>query len=138
MSFIIEKDQHSVVSSRSCNVASTDDQVASELWFHTPALDQHIIDNLVKIQLETKSHDQGWVSVPEAGSWSWFDIVVLESPKATEIKVKDGLALVWLSHDNKLGQKQDTKQTGVALQGDQQIFASLEVSCFNECFSSTG
>ncbi|KAG6835324.1 hypothetical protein H0H93_002677, partial [Arthromyces matolae] len=110
-----------------CNVASRDDQVASELWFHTPALDQHIIDNLVKIQLETKSHDQGWVSVPEAGSWSWFDIVVLESPKAPDIKVKDGLALVWLSHDNKLGQKQDTKQTGAALQGDHQIFASLEL-----------
>ncbi|KAG6889009.1 hypothetical protein C0995_004477 [Termitomyces sp. Mi166 len=127
MSFIIEKDQYIVTSTMRCDVQAQNDRIASEIWFYTPALDKHIVENAVSIQLETKSHDQGWVPSSEAGSWSWFDIVVLESPKATQIKVNDGLTLVWISHENKLGEKQDVKQTGPVLLGQHDIFANLEV-----------
>ncbi|KAG6916204.1 hypothetical protein DXG01_007834 [Tephrocybe rancida] len=127
MSFIIDKDQYSVVATKPCDIEAKNDQVASEIWFRTPALDEDILKKVVSIQLETTSRDQGWVSSPEAGSWSWFDIVVLESPESTKIKVKDGVALVWMSHTNHLGEKKDTKQTGPALGSQHDIFAGLEV-----------
>ncbi|KAG6887164.1 hypothetical protein C0992_000367 [Termitomyces sp. T32_za158] len=127
MSLTIQKDEYIVTSTKQCDVYSKSGTVASEIWFHTPALDEHIVKNVVSIQIETKSHDQGWVLHPEAGSWSWFDLVVLESPEATQIKVKDGLALMWLSHENKLGEIEDTKQVGPIFLGQHDIFASLEV-----------
>ncbi|KAG6844684.1 hypothetical protein H0H87_004659 [Tephrocybe sp. NHM501043] len=127
MSFIITKNQCSVVSPKKCDIEAKSDQVASEIWFHTPALDKDILERIISVQLETKSHDQGWSFRPEAGSWSWFDIVVLESPGATKIKVKDGVALVWLSHTNKLGQEIDVSQTGPSFGSQHDIFSSLEV-----------
>ncbi|KAG6876907.1 hypothetical protein C0993_012163 [Termitomyces sp. T159_Od127] len=127
MSLIIQEDQYIVTSKNRCDVYSVSGEVASEIWFRTPALDRHTVENVVSIQIETNSHDQGWVFYPEAGSWSWFDLVVLESPDATQIKVKDGLALVWMSHENKLGDKNDTKQAGPIFLGQHDIFASLEV-----------
>ncbi|GLB44861.1 putative patatin-like phospholipase [Lyophyllum shimeji] len=126
MSFTIENDQYIVTTSTPCDVFAETDKVASEIWLRTPALDKSLIDKIVQIQLETKSRDQGWVSVPEAGSWSWFDIIVLDSPEASDIKVKDGLALAWLSHDNALGQKEYAKQIGPALGSIHDIFTGLE------------
>ncbi|KAG6906706.1 hypothetical protein DXG01_012530 [Tephrocybe rancida] len=106
MSFVVEKGGYTLVATTPCNIIAANDQVVSELWFQTPALDKEIVENIISIQLETKSRDQGWVSSPEAGSWSWFDIVVLDSPEAKETKARDGLLLVWLSHTNSLSEKE--------------------------------
>ena len=82
----------------------------------------------MQIQLQTKSHDQGpLTSADVLASWSWFNIIVLESPEATHAKVKDGLALIWFSHENKLCQETTTEQSGLVL-SNQNIFNSLEVS----------
>ncbi|KAG6916206.1 hypothetical protein DXG01_007836 [Tephrocybe rancida] len=123
----VDKDQYSVVATKPCDVKAQNGQVASKIWFRTPALDEDILKKVVSIQLETKSRDQGWVEDPEAGSWSWFDIVVLESPESTKIKVKDGVALVWMSHTNHLGEKEDAKQVGPVFGSQHDIFAALEV-----------
>jgi hypothetical protein len=37
----------------------------------------------------------------EGNSFSWFDIVILESPNHTEPRIEDGISLVWLSHANR-------------------------------------
>jgi hypothetical protein len=37
--------------------------------------------------------------VDTTGVWTWFDLVILATPEATEPNVKDGRALVWRSHD---------------------------------------
>ncbi|KAF5379699.1 hypothetical protein D9615_005735 [Tricholomella constricta] len=126
MSFTVEKDKYIVSATTPCSVVSDSNQVTSEIWFRTPALDQDIVDKVVQIQLETKSRDQGWVSIPDAGSWSWFDIIVLESSESSEPKVKDNMALVWLSHENKLGSNEYEEQVG-ALSGKHDIFNGLEV-----------
>ncbi|KAG6834283.1 hypothetical protein H0H93_010702, partial [Arthromyces matolae] len=126
MSFTIVQDQYITVSPKRCDVEAKDDQVTSEIWFTTPALDQRVIDHIVSVRLETKSHDQGRLVNMDAGSWSWFDIVVLDSPQSKKIKIKDGLALVWFSHDNKLGGKDDVAQTGPVLSGRHDILSSLE------------
>ncbi|KAG6865002.1 hypothetical protein C0991_005690 [Blastosporella zonata] len=120
--FTIEKDLYSVAATAPCNIKAKDDQVTSQIWFHTPALDKNILENIVSVQLETKSHDQG--SKPHMGSWSWFDVVVLATPESKEIKVKDGVALVWLSHTNTLGGGKDQAQTGPLFKD---IFDGLEV-----------
>ncbi|KAG6837012.1 hypothetical protein H0H93_016474 [Arthromyces matolae] len=78
MSFTFEQDRYIVASPERCDVVATNDQVASEIWFKTPALDKYVIENIKGVQLETKSHDQGWADNPEAGIWSWFDIIVLD------------------------------------------------------------
>ncbi|KAF8071587.1 acyl transferase/acyl hydrolase/lysophospholipase [Lyophyllum atratum] len=126
MSFTIEKDKYTVATTTPADVISHGDKATTQIWLRTPALDQSLIDKIVQIQLETKSRDQGWVSAPDAGSWSWFDIIVLDSPGASDIKVKDGLALAWLSHDNKLGVGEYTKQVGPVLGSKHDIFNGLE------------
>ncbi|KAG6906708.1 hypothetical protein DXG01_012532, partial [Tephrocybe rancida] len=84
----------------------------------------------------TKSHDQGWVSSPEAGSWSWFDIVVLDSPEAEETKARDGLSLVWLNHINSLSEKEYKTECGHIFEGDHDIFGCLEAIISSCCLYS--
>jgi hypothetical protein len=150
MSFIREKDEYTVTTTTQCDVVAEGDKVTSQIWLRTPvglrcscqpsielltfscfqALDKDLIDKVVQIQLQTKSHYQRPPTYADSGSlssWSWFDLIVLESPEATQARVKDGLALIWFSHENKLGQEIDTEQRGPCL-SKQDIFNSLEVS----------
>ncbi|RDB25621.1 Calcium-independent phospholipase A2-gamma [Hypsizygus marmoreus] len=110
MSVSHEKDRYTVSTTTGCHVVADCEKVASKIWFDTPALDKEVIDKVVEIQLQTRSCDQGWVTFPGVGSWSWFDLVILESPEATEPKVKDGVAL-----------------TGPKLTSQHDIFNALEV-----------
>ena len=80
------------------------------------------------MQLFTKSHDQGSVSFPEAGSWSWFDLVILESPEATTPKVMNGRSLVWASHSNALGNIDYQPHKGRVFDHSHELLGSLEVS----------
>ena len=76
----------------------------------------------------TDSHDQGWVEFADQPSWSWFDVVVLESPNATEPKVKNGLSLAWTSHTNKLGDLDyQLRQSDKLFEQDHPLLQSLEV-----------
>ncbi|KAL0958133.1 hypothetical protein HGRIS_000301 [Hohenbuehelia grisea] len=107
-------------------VTAESNELTSRIWFTTPALDADLLKRINKIQLQTFSHDQGYASFPEAGSWSWFDIAVLETPDATTPKVKDGLTLLWLSHTNSLGVGHDTRQIGDVFDRSHDIFRALE------------
>ncbi|KAK0567692.1 hypothetical protein OC861_002546 [Tilletia horrida] len=92
-------------SSTSCTVAAVNDKIVSKIWFSTPALDQKSINNLEALQLFTracfKRIDQpDLIKAVPGESFSWFDIVILESPTATQPRVRDGVTLAWLSHAN--------------------------------------
>jgi len=50
---------------------------------HTKPLTAHLLGRLRKMQLETFSMDQGWVGDRNAGSWSWFELAILQ-PLAKE------------------------------------------------------
>jgi hypothetical protein len=63
-------------------------------------LDEDTIKRIDSVQLWTNSRQQEHVDDPKAGSWSWFDVMVLEDASSTEPKVVDGRALVWFSHKN--------------------------------------
>ncbi|KAL4264819.1 hypothetical protein AB1N83_004040 [Pleurotus pulmonarius] len=83
-----------------------------KLWFKTPALDEDFLRTVSHIRLQTTGRDQGWVSQPEKGSWSWFDIAILESGESTTPLVKDDLIYVWRSHCNKIGHGRDETING--------------------------
>ncbi|KAL0957600.1 hypothetical protein HGRIS_001384 [Hohenbuehelia grisea] len=93
-------------------------RMSSRLEFGSPPrLLMRLLKRIIKIQLQTLSHDQGYVSIPEAGSWSWLDIVVLEAPDAKEPK---------LSNTNNLGVGHDTHQIGDQFDRSHDIFKALE------------
>ncbi|KAG9032186.1 hypothetical protein FRB95_001813 [Tulasnella sp. JGI-2019a] len=54
------------------------------LWCTTPRLSQSYLEQLHKFRLRTLSKDQGWCSNPSHGSWSWFEIGIVQRPAAGE------------------------------------------------------
>lgn len=131
-----------------CHVQAQDSQLASRIWFTSPVsslprdqyvdipsaddfssqvFDEYDVKNIEEVQLFTKSHDQGFVELRDAGSWSWFDIMVLESPDATTPKVVNGRSLVWRSHDNYLGDSKSTRRKGEPFTKNHEMLQSLEV-----------
>ncbi|EMD39819.1 hypothetical protein CERSUDRAFT_150518 [Gelatoporia subvermispora B] len=101
-------------------------RVFSRVWFSSPILEKDVIPRIEDVQLTTRGHDQGFVDDPNAGSWSWFDVAVFDSPKATEPRVKDGRALVWRSHNNEIGHKYSTDRQGVVFDRNHEMLSLLE------------
>jgi hypothetical protein len=88
-----------------CHVVARDSAIASRIWFATPEFDADMINRLESIQLCTRARHQrgdGEASCvkSEDESFSWFDIVILESRTDTKPKVVNGVSMVWLSHKN--------------------------------------
>ncbi|KAJ7469448.1 acyl transferase/acyl hydrolase/lysophospholipase [Mycena latifolia] len=99
---------------------------ASRVWFTTPVLEKHLIPRIEDVQLKTHGHDQGACDDPSAGSWSWYDLAILESTKATEPRVKDGRALVWRSHNNEIAHREPTTRTGIRFDRNHELLSLLE------------
>jgi hypothetical protein len=78
-----------------CNIVARDANPIRQDWFSTAPLSAHNLVNTQSIQLFTLSRDQGWVSNPHDGSWSWFDIILLPSERE-----RDAEEHSWLSHNN--------------------------------------
>lgn len=144
----LENGTHTLAYNQECDVFAVDHNLSSKIWFTSPvsrivttislmflcsrifqAIDQHTVARIDELQLFTDSHDQGFVNFREAGSWSWFDIVILASPDATEPKIKNGRSLVWLSHSNELGEEDFTEKKGDSFKRGHELFSLLEV-CF--------
>ena len=90
------------------------------------------------MRLSTTAHDQGGVDFPEVGSWSWFDVMILESRDSTTPKVKNGRSLVWESHRNEVmakktdfdPEKSYMPRSGVRFDKNHELLNSLDV-CFS-------
>ncbi|KND90485.1 Calcium-independent phospholipase A2-gamma [Tolypocladium ophioglossoides CBS 100239] len=81
-------------------LTAVDSTVKSDILFKSPALNRDTIRKMCRLQLVADSHDQGYADVPSAGNWTWFELAILESESAFAPRVKDGVELVWKSHDN--------------------------------------
>lgn len=90
-------------------------------------MDEDAISRIQEIRLCTTSRHQGSVSDPAAGSWSWFDIVILENPQASTPRVKDGITLVWKSHVNPVQYTTQGHHEGLSFGRDHDIMRFLEV-----------
>ncbi|CZT06466.1 uncharacterized protein RAG0_12167 [Rhynchosporium agropyri] len=65
-------------------------------------LDPTTIEELKSVQLVSECHDQGFCDVPENGVWGWFELCIIENDSAQTPRKKDGIELVWISHNNRL------------------------------------
>lgn len=81
-------------------------------------LDADLIARLHCLKLIAESCDQGFVSDEKGGNWTWFEIAILENNESKQPKLKDGIQLTWVSHENRF----NTDQYGwVMLQTSQYI-----------------
>ncbi|KLO16049.1 hypothetical protein SCHPADRAFT_233581 [Schizopora paradoxa] len=122
-------------------------QVVRRLWFETRPLDSlRLINTLATLQLFTYCEHQGWVSMPNHGSWSWFELAILtnaasiqalkseahpqshESSGLGRIKSReDGSPLRWVSHNIPVPQKKPAHLDGPLFNADHELFSCLEV-----------
>ena len=58
------------------------------------------------MQLFAESHDQRFCDDPVAGTWTWFELAIMENMHANKPRVKDGITLAWTSHKNHLAQSE--------------------------------
>ncbi|KAF8330802.1 uncharacterized protein EI90DRAFT_3124019 [Cantharellus anzutake] len=89
-------------STNNCEVHAVDDKLECRIWLKSPPLDKCTISNIHTVQLFTVSRGSGNFNFGGACSWSWFDILILDSPDAKSPKVVNGVSLVWKSHHNSL------------------------------------
>jgi len=83
---------------------------------------------MTRLQLSTRSHDQGWVTSPDDGAWSWFELSIMPNANSTEIKKdKDGLELSWRSHVNRLAKDTYARYFGYEFDQNSKLFQSLQV-----------
>jgi len=73
-------------------------------WFRTPPLDPETIRRIRSVQLFAESHDQGYCEDRLAGTWTWFELAIMENMYVDKPRVKDGITLAWTSHKNHLCQ----------------------------------
>ncbi|QRV80088.1 hypothetical protein RhiJN_08103 [Ceratobasidium sp. AG-Ba] len=118
-------DFHSFSATGPLFVQATDHYVAAKLWFSTPPLDQECISKISEIQISTRSRDQGWVSDPDAGCYSWFDLVILASPKDELSVLREGHFLAWHSHSNPVALDDFTVQSGKTFGRTDEIYQLL-------------
>jgi hypothetical protein len=94
-------------------------------------LDGFIVDKIEDVQLFTIAHHQERFCGDLKNRWSWFDLVILDSPEATVPRFKDGRSLVWRSHDVDTDLKDiNTEQRGKLFNSHDEILKLLEVRLF--------
>ncbi|KZV71210.1 hypothetical protein PENSPDRAFT_606239 [Peniophora sp. CONT] len=79
---------------------------AEERWFLSAPIADEDIRRIAAIQLVTVAKDQGWISDPGAGIYSWFE-VGLERPDSTFLPEAR-----WKSHHNDLCGRKPTMREG--------------------------
>ncbi|RAQ63408.1 hypothetical protein COH20_008878 [Aspergillus flavus] len=74
--------------------------IQAKVWFKLPALTDSFIDRLKTIQLFAKSMDQGYVSDVDAGTWTWFELVLLGNAHTKNPLIRDNVEYIWKSYFN--------------------------------------
>ncbi|KAE8136426.1 acyl transferase/acyl hydrolase/lysophospholipase [Aspergillus pseudotamarii] len=82
------------------DVWANDGYIKAKVWFKLPVLTDSFIDRLKNIQLFAKSKDQGFVSDREAGTWTWFELVLLGDGHTKSPLIRDNVEYIWKSHFN--------------------------------------
>lgn len=76
------------VSTESFVLHSSSSQLHAQPCLLSDTVSQKMIPHLAKLRLTTSSHDQGWCSEPSRGSWTWFEITLVERDAAGNLRVK--------------------------------------------------
>ncbi|CZR57037.1 uncharacterized protein PAC_06926 [Phialocephala subalpina] len=105
---------------------STSDQIEHEIWFQTPPLASTTISKIHDLQLFAESRDQGQADDPLAGNWTWFELAILESETSKVPRKKDGIELIWLSHQNRFESEEYGWDKGIAFGAEHDLVRLLE------------
>lgn len=104
-------------------------------FFSTPPLSARWLSHVRQMRLRTLSADQGRVSDPNAGNWSWFEIEI-RTPNTTpqqgpafvpKLRPGDSLTpLKWHSHHNKLASLHIEEREGMLFSPNHEIWRFVE------------
>lgn len=100
-------------------------------------LNEYIISHLTSLKVSTVGRMQKYVSDESAGSWSWYDLAVLDRRDATEPKIVEKKPLVWLANELPFeARDRDVQQTSGVFDRAHEIFEYLKVECRqNHCLT---
>ncbi|KAK7434582.1 hypothetical protein VKT23_020118 [Stygiomarasmius scandens] len=128
MSHLGTLDEKWLVSTDSCEIRGTSEDVASEIWFKSKPVTDSFCYRVTQLQLCTDSRDQGFADDKSKGNWTWFEIVILPDEQATEPRRnKDGKELAWISHNNQLANQDSTMHFGAIFDRRCELLVNLEV-----------
>jgi len=94
-------------------------------WMSTPPFQRKYITRIAGMRLKTLSRDQGWCSDESAGSWSWFEIAILDSENIVK-KRRDGNDVLWVSHRNPIASQEFDWRIGLTFGPDHEVWDYLE------------
>ena len=114
-------------------VEAHSDKVESKIWFKSKPVKRDFCYRVTQLQLCTDSCDQGNADDKRAGSWTWFELVILADENSDEPKKsKEGKELVWRSHRNRLANdKSPTRHFGAVFDRRSELLANFEVRCLS-------
>ena len=112
-------------------VSANDENIQRSDWFYSEPLDRNALDRLQTVQLHTVSRDQGWVSDPNAGAWSWFELSVQRQDSVPDqwnpvIDPQTGQTHRFISHRNPIAQTALATHSGPALSKGDGIWQVLK------------
>jgi len=97
-------------------------------WFCTAPFTSEILERVTGFQLSTVSHDQGWASDPSAGSYTWYQVRVINPHTHPEGKPReDGSIAVWDSHRNRVANPNPEFYRGMLFDAGHEVFNYLQV-----------
>ncbi|KAF4485004.1 Calcium-independent phospholipase A2-gamma [Colletotrichum fructicola Nara gc5] len=121
-----ENGDYVIHSDSTADIEAVDAEVQSKVWFRSPRLDADTIKRINRIQLHTKSSDQGQCLDKEAGTWTWFEIAIMADEQAETPRIKDGIKLTWESHLNVQAQSVPEERAGREFRTGEKMFGALE------------
>ncbi|KNG89948.1 hypothetical protein ANOM_001675 [Aspergillus nomiae NRRL 13137] len=79
------------------------------------------------LQLFAESGDQGFVGDRDAGTWTWFELAILENEEKDEPMIKNNIQYVWKSHLNPMKTPNFKSNHGMVFDQTHNSLRSLEV-----------
>lgn len=92
-----------------------------------------MLAHIESVTVETVGQMQDWVSDEAGGSWSWYDLVILEGPGATAPRVVDNRALVWLVDKLPLATRGQPTPLSKTFNRQSEVFDYLKVRSSVSC-----
>ncbi|KAB8276500.1 acyl transferase/acyl hydrolase/lysophospholipase [Aspergillus minisclerotigenes] len=106
--FSVAPGKYAVKCEQSDEVTAHDGYIQAKVWFKLPELTDSFIDRLKIVQLSAKSMDQGYVSDVDAGTWTWFELVLLGNAHTKNPLIRDNVEYIWKSQFNPMATSEYT------------------------------
>ena len=81
--------------------ASSDGPLVRRLWFTSLPLKRRMLRKLASVRLIMNSSHQWWVSLPDQGSWSWWELGVVRGSIGNGILLRSFVSLRHGVHDHR-------------------------------------